>query len=115
MATPLTGGSDDREALDERLRARDAALAAMAARLDAAEQERDALARRAERQTDEIASLTARLLGDEPDRAELHARLQILQAELDALRTGPARWLRAPSALLARGRRWLARNTGSRP
>lgn len=99
--------------IEDRLRARDAALAALAARVDAAEQARDTLVRTAGRQAVEILRLTARLTADEPDRAELLARLQAAQAELDAMRASAAWRLTAPLrpvvALWARAGRWMER------
>lgn len=90
---------------DARLRARDAALAELAQRLDAAERACATLEDTTARQADEIARLSAQLLGDAPDVAELRARLSMLQAERDALCADPLWRVTAPLRRLGRGRR----------
>lgn len=102
MVDPPALHPDD---LDGRLRARDAALAALADRLAATEEARCALERRADRQTAEIAALSARLLDDAPDRAELQARAEILQGRVHALEAELTRLRAEPLWRLARALR----------
>jgi septal ring factor EnvC (AmiA/AmiB activator) len=90
---PAPNQEPDPGCAQEKLRARDLALAELAARLAAAEAARDGLTRTVDRQAREIVQLSARLLGAEPDRAELQARLEIMQAALQAERRGLLRRL----------------------
>jgi septal ring factor EnvC (AmiA/AmiB activator) len=120
VSLPIQTDPADRDTIQTRLRARDASLADLAARLDAAERARDDLRRATQRQATEIVQLTARVLGPDSDRAELQVRVEILEAELAAIRNSPAwrltlplRWLMAWQGLvLRRVVRWWTRASG---